>query len=42
MMMIRTLSDAVRDAWASIPAPQAEDLKYAVTVTAEPQGDAVG
>jgi hypothetical protein len=28
MMTIRTLSDAVRDAWASIPAPPAEDLKY--------------
>jgi hypothetical protein len=28
MTTIRTLSDAVRDAWASIPAPPAEDLKY--------------
>jgi hypothetical protein len=28
MMTIRTLSDAVRDAWASIPAPPAEDMKY--------------
>ncbi len=28
MTTIRTLSDAVRDAWAAIPAPPAEDLKY--------------
>jgi hypothetical protein len=28
MMTIRTLSDAIRDAWASIPAPPAEDMKY--------------
>ena len=28
MITTRTLSDAVRDAWASIPAPPAEDLKY--------------
>jgi hypothetical protein len=28
MITARTLSDAVRDAWASIPAPPAEDLKY--------------
>jgi len=28
MTTIRTLSDAVRDAWASIPAPPAEDLEY--------------
>jgi hypothetical protein len=28
MTTIRTLTDAVRDAWASIPAPPAEDLKY--------------
>ncbi len=28
MTTIPTLSDAVRDAWAAIPAPPAEDLKY--------------
>ena len=28
MTTTRTLSDAIRDAWASIPAPPAEDLKY--------------
>ncbi len=28
MTTIRTLSDAVRDAWAAIPAPPVEDLKY--------------
>jgi hypothetical protein len=28
MTTARTLSDAVRDAWASVPAPPAEDLKY--------------
>jgi sugar/nucleoside kinase (ribokinase family) len=28
MTTIRALSDAIRDAWASIPAPPAEDLKY--------------
>jgi sugar/nucleoside kinase (ribokinase family) len=28
MTTIQALSDAVRDAWASIPAPPAEDLKY--------------
>jgi sugar/nucleoside kinase (ribokinase family) len=28
MTTIPTLSDAVRDAWASIPAPPVEDLKY--------------
>jgi sugar/nucleoside kinase (ribokinase family) len=28
MTTIHILSDAVRDAWASIPAPPAEDLKY--------------
>ena len=28
MTTIRTLSDAIRDAWAAIPAPPAEDLKY--------------
>jgi hypothetical protein len=28
MTTIRALSDSVRDAWASIPAPPAEDLKY--------------
>jgi hypothetical protein len=28
MTTIRTLSDAVRDAWAAVPAPPAEDLKY--------------
>jgi len=27
-MIIDTLSDAIRDAWASIPAPPVEDLKY--------------
>jgi hypothetical protein len=28
MTTIRSLSDAIRDAWAAIPAPPAEDLKY--------------
>ena len=28
MTTIQTLSDAVRDAWASIPAPPAEDMQY--------------
>jgi sugar/nucleoside kinase (ribokinase family) len=28
MTTIRALSEAIRDAWASIPAPPAEDLKY--------------
>jgi sugar/nucleoside kinase (ribokinase family) len=28
MTTICSLSDAIRDAWASIPAPPAEDLKY--------------
>jgi hypothetical protein len=28
MTTIHSLSDAIRDAWASIPAPPAEDLKY--------------
>ncbi len=28
MKAIRDLSDAVRDAWAAIPAPPVEDLKY--------------
>ena len=28
MTTIQTLSDAIRDAWASVPAPPAEDMKY--------------
>src|SRR5262245_60106281 len=28
MTTVRTLREAVRDAWASIPAPPADDLKY--------------
>ena len=28
MTTIQTLSDAIRDAWASVPAPPVEDMKY--------------